>query len=180
MTAKLSSLNQYATLLCYPLLLHSAHRACVVSFPVQSIFLSDTILCLCIWESNWWRDWWKNVFFSHTAMYEIKQKAHTNTLLFTGSCRMSHGMTVVSRGWMVFGLLTENGIPPRTERWQNTLLPIEHDQSFDHHVIRHPTENQCHKNKSKSLVPHFFPVGGKEITFTMNKKVFSLPIMTQR
>lgn len=53
----------------------------------------------------------KFVFEPVFAMYEKK-----NTLLFTGSCWVSHGMIIVSRGWKVFDLLTEKGIPPRTER----------------------------------------------------------------
>lgn len=154
-------------LLCYPPQLQRARWACAVSFTVQYIFLSaiyvlplsgsvpknPTMLCLvgkCVFEPDF-------------AMYG------KNTLLFTGSCWVSLGMIIVSRGWKVFDLLTEKGIPPRTERWENTLLPIPHaSQSFDHNGIL----LKINGNKKIFGTRFFFPIRGKNHMHNITKSIY--------
>lgn len=113
----------------------------------------------------------------HVFEPDFATEKHPNTLLFTGSWWVSHGMIIVSRGWKIFDLLTEKGIPPRTECWENTLLPIPHaSQSFDHGILLKINRN----NKKKSLAQDFLFLPGEKSHSWYHKKAFSLPIFPQR
>lgn len=158
LTAKLSILNQYARLLCYPLLLQSAYWDCAVSFTAQSIFVW---LCTVVKKIKSLSKCLvgKKMFLSQT----VPCTKHTHTH-FTGSCYCR-----CPTGWSLFredvryltcwlreafpvGLNIEKTLCCQSHMPANLWLPW------------HPTGNQWQQK---------IKIGP---TFTISLKAFSLPI----
>lgn len=109
----------------------------------------------------------KYVFEPDFAMYRKKHTSLYRKLL--GVPRDDYCFERLEGFWLV----DWERHSPRTERWENTLLPIPHaSQSFDHNGIL----LKINGNKKKIFGNKFlFPIRGK-ITRTISQKAFSLPI----
>lgn len=143
----------------------------LVLFHLQSIFA--TIVGLCTYSSNP-----TMLLLVEKKMFLSQNlpciKTHTNTLLFTGSCWVSHGMIIVSRGSMFFLTCCLRKTFPLRLNIEKTLcsqshMPASHltttaaywksmatKKNLWHQIFSVPGENYVH-NITKHLVYPFLP-----------------------
>lgn len=155
-------------------MLSSTAAKCTLSLCcfIYSPFLQPLWGCVPTVQIQLCCSWWKKKMFLSQNLPCIK--THTNTLLFTGSCWVSHGMIIVSRGSMFFLTCCLRKTFPLRLNIEKTLsgqshMPANHltttaaywksmatKKNLWHQIFSVPGENYVH-NITKRLVYPFLP-----------------------